>query len=45
MHQAAILHEKLMRAVATGNEEISAKAANGLVDYFVEFTRKALDIN
>jgi len=45
MDQAAILHEKLMRAVATGNEEMSGKAANELVDYFVEFTRKALDIN
>ena len=45
MDQAAILHEKLMRAVATGNEELSGKAANELVDYFVEFTRKALDIN
>jgi len=45
MDKAAILHEKLMRAVATGNEEMSAKAANELVDYFVEFTRKALDIN
>jgi DNA-binding GntR family transcriptional regulator len=45
MDQAAILHEKLMRAVATGNEEISGKAANKLVEYFVEFTRKALDIN
>jgi len=45
MDQAAILHEKLMRAVATGNEDMSGKAANELVDYFVEFTRKSLDIN
>ena len=45
MDQAAILHKKLMRAVATGKEELSGKAANDLVDYFVKFTRKALDIN
>ena len=44
MNKTAILHEKLMRAVADGDEPKSGKAANDLVDYLVEFTRKALDI-
>jgi hypothetical protein len=33
-----------MRSVAKGDENQSGKAANDLVDYLVEFTRKALDI-
>ena len=44
MNKTAVLHEKLMRAVANGDESKSGKAANELVDYLVEFTRKALDI-
>ena len=44
MNKTAILHEKLMRAVAVGDEPKSGKAARDLVDYLVEFTRKALDI-
>ena len=44
LNKTAILHEKLMRAVAVGDEPKSGKAARDLVDYLVEFTRKALDI-
>jgi DNA-binding GntR family transcriptional regulator len=44
LNKTAVLHEKLMRAVASGDESQSGKAANDLVDYLVEFTRKALDI-
>ncbi len=44
LNKTAVLHEKLMRAVANGDEVKSGKAANKLVDYLVEFTRKALDI-
>lgn len=44
LNKTAVLHEKLMRAVANGDEFKSGKAANDLVDYLVEFTRKALDI-
>ena len=44
MNKTAVLHEKLMRTVANGEESKSGKAANDLVDYLVEFTRKALDI-
>jgi DNA-binding GntR family transcriptional regulator len=44
LNKTAVLHEKLMRAVANGDESQSGKAANDLVDYLVEFTRKALDI-
>jgi len=45
LNKTAVLHEKLMRAVANGDEFKSGKAANDLVDYLVEFTRKALDIS
>ena len=44
LNKTAVLHEKLMRAVANGDEVKSGKVANELVDYLVEFTRKALDI-
>ena len=44
MNKTAILHEKLMRTVADGDESKSGEAANDLVDYLVESTRKALDI-
>ena len=44
LNKTAVLHEKLMRAVASGDESQSGKVANDLVDYLVEFTRKALDI-
>jgi len=44
LNKTAVLHEKLMRAVADGDEVKSGKVANELVDYLVEFTRKALDI-
>ena len=44
LNKTAVLHEKLMRAVAHGDENKSGKSANELVDYLVEFTRKALDI-
>tara|TARA_Y100000746_G_C15332899_1_gene378514 strand:- start:61 stop:705 length:645 start_codon:yes stop_codon:yes gene_type:complete len=44
LNKTAVLHEKLMRAVADGDEVKSGKVANELVDYVVEFTRKALDI-
>jgi DNA-binding GntR family transcriptional regulator len=44
LNKTAVLHEKLMRAVASGDESQSGKTANDLVDYLVEFTRKALDI-
>ncbi len=44
LNNTAVLHEKLMRAVANGDEFQSGKTANDLVDYLVEFVRKALDI-
>ena len=44
LNKTAVLHEKLMRVVANGDEVKSGKVANELVDYLVEFTRKALDI-
>ena len=44
LNKTAVLHEKLMRVVADGDEVKSGKVANELVDYLVEFTRKALDI-
>jgi DNA-binding GntR family transcriptional regulator len=44
LNKTAVLHEKLMRAVANGDESKSGKTANDLVNYLVEFTRKALDI-
>ena len=44
INKTAILHEKLMRTVADGDESKSGEAANDLVDYLVESTRKALDI-
>ena len=44
MNKTAILLEKLMRTVADGDESKSGEAANDLVDYLVESTRKALDI-
>jgi len=44
LNKTAVLHEKLMRAVANGDEFQSGKTANDLVDYLVEFVRKALDI-
>jgi DNA-binding GntR family transcriptional regulator len=44
LNKTAILHEKLMRAVANGDEFQSGKTANDLVDYLVEFVRKTLDI-
>lgn len=40
----ATLHEKLMLAVADGDEDRAAGAANELVDYLVNFTRKALEL-
>jgi DNA-binding GntR family transcriptional regulator len=45
LNKTAVLHEKLMRAVASGDESQSGKTANDLVDYLVDFTRKALDIS
>jgi DNA-binding GntR family transcriptional regulator len=44
LNKTAVLHEKLMRAVANGDEFQSGKTANDLVDYLVEFVRKTLDI-
>ena len=44
LNKTAVLHEKLMRAVANGDESKSGKTAHDLVNYLVEFTRKALDI-
>ncbi|MBT3675276.1 MAG: GntR family transcriptional regulator [Candidatus Marinimicrobia bacterium] len=44
LKRTAILHEKLMRAVADGDEDGAISATNELVDYLVEFTRKALEL-
>ena len=44
LKRTAILHEKLMRAVADGDEKAAIKATNELVDYLVEFTRKSLEL-
>ncbi len=44
LERTAILHEKLMRAVADGDETVAVHATDELVDYLVEFTRKALEL-
>ena len=44
LKRTAILHEKLMRAVADGDETVAVHATDELVDYLVEFTRKALEL-
>lgn len=44
LKRTAILHEQLMRAVADGDEKKAIKATDALVDYLVEFTRKALEL-
>ncbi len=44
LKRTATLHEKLMRAVADGDEKASVSATDALVDYLVEFTRKALEL-
>ncbi len=44
LKRTAILHEQLMRAVADGDEKKAIVATDALVDYLVEFTRKALEL-
>jgi DNA-binding GntR family transcriptional regulator len=44
LKRAAILHGKLMRAVADGDEKAAIQATNELVDYLVVFTRKSLEL-
>jgi DNA-binding GntR family transcriptional regulator len=42
--QTARLHSKLITAVARGNESAAAKAADGIIDYLEEFTRKTIEV-
>jgi len=44
LKRTAILHEKLMCAVAEGDETSAVQATDELLDYLVEFTRKALEL-
>lgn len=43
LKQSARLHERLMHAIAAGNENDAAAASDALIDYLETFTRSTLD--
>jgi DNA-binding GntR family transcriptional regulator len=42
--RTAKLHNKLITAVARGNESAAARAADEIIDYLEEFTRKTIEV-